>query len=89
MLFAFASACTTAPETNQLNNEPGSTDVIICEQPRPQVCTREYNPVCATLDDGQIKTYATGCTSCADVNVQSYTPGACASDAETSSLSRF
>ncbi len=58
-------------------NEPGATDVILCEEPRPQICTREYKPVCATLQDGSSKTYATGCTSCSDSSVKSYQPGEC------------
>lgn len=67
---------TTNTEKNNLN-EPGILDVIICEEPRPQICTREYNPVCATLKDGSIKTGSTGCTSCSDAEVVSYKMGAC------------
>ena len=52
-------------------------DIVICQQPRPQICTREYNPVCATLKDGSLRTGATGCSACADPDVVSYTRGAC------------
>jgi len=64
-------------EKNDINIEPGALDIILCEEPRPQICTREYNPVCAKLQDGSVKTYATGCTSCADSKVEGYTKGAC------------
>ena len=58
-------------------NEPGVLDIILCEEPRPQICTREYDPVCATLKDGSTKTGSTGCTSCSDPEVMGYKKGAC------------
>jgi len=58
-------------------NEPGALDIILCEEPRPQICTREYDPVCATLKDGSTRTGATGCTSCSDSEVVGYKVGAC------------
>ena len=59
-----------------------------CESPRPQICTREYNPVCAVKDTGvrcvttpcpsaEEVTYATGCTACSDSKVIKHRPGAC------------
>jgi len=59
-----------------------------CKEPRPQICTREYRPVCATRDTGircvttpcdsqEFKTYGNGCTACADTNVSEYRSGAC------------
>lgn len=72
------AACATIGEEDQdMNKEPGALDLILCEEPRPQICTREYDPVCAKLEDGSEKTYATGCTSCSDLKVKSYKKGAC------------
>ncbi len=51
--------------------------LIICEPPRPQRCTREYNPVCAILKNGSSRTDATGCTACSDAQVVAYMMGAC------------
>ena len=70
---------TTSDEKNDLNdiNEPGALDLILCEEPRPQICTREYDPVCATLNDGSTITGSTGCTSCSDLEVVGYKKGAC------------
>lgn len=77
-LSLFHLACaTTSDEKNEINNEPGASDLILCEEPRPQVCTHEYNPVCATLQDGSTKTGSTGCTSCSDPDVVGYKMGAC------------
>ena len=71
-------ACATSSgEKNKIDYEPGALDLIICEEPRPQICTREYNPVCATLKDGSTKTGSTGCTSCSDPEVVGYKMGAC------------
>ena len=64
-------------EKSRQQYEPGELDLFLCEEPRPQICTREYDPVCAKLQDGSVKTYATGCTSCADSSVVGYTKGAC------------
>tara|TARA_R100000005_G_scaffold79178_4_gene46358 strand:- start:7059 stop:7367 length:309 start_codon:yes stop_codon:yes gene_type:complete len=53
----------------------------VCTEPRPQVCTMEYNPVCALRDGGQRETLASPCNACADAGVVSHTPGVCDSDA--------
>jgi len=74
------SACTSQPKATLPYTQ--------CKEPRPQICTREYRPVCAEVDTGircvttpcastKLKTYATGCTACADPKVIGYRPGAC------------
>ena len=69
--------CTTSADEKNDINDPGALDLILCEEPRPQICTREYNPVCATLKDGSKRTGSTGCTSCSDPKVVGYKKGAC------------
>ena len=65
-----------------------------CSNPRPEICTREFRPVCAARDKGircvttpcdtwQYKTYGNACTACADNTVSHFRVGAC--EAETSS----
>ena len=65
-----------------------SSVYIKCKDPRPQICTREYIPVCAIKNTGvecvtapcpttEEKTYATGCTACADPKVIKYKQGKC------------
>jgi hypothetical protein len=52
---------------------------------RPEICTREYLPVCGLREveaaDGatsrEWKTYSTGCTACSDPSVIGYVEGAC------------
>ncbi len=55
---------------------PEST-VIECSEPRPQVCTMEYNPVCAHLSGGGQKEFASACNACASDAVGGYVSGAC------------
>ena len=49
----------------------------VCEEPRPQVCTMDYRPVCGTLAGGSVKTYANGCGACGDASVTSLVEGEC------------
>jgi hypothetical protein len=62
-------------------HEPQSTetssDLVQCTEPRPRLCTQQYDPVCAELKDGTKQTYASGCVACSDANVVSYRAGAC------------
>ena len=66
------SACTgtVTPDTS-------SSEGVTCVDPRPQVCTMEYNPVCVVLSDGSSKLYSSPCNACADDAVKNYLPGAC------------
>ena len=48
-----------------------------CEDPRPQVCTADYRPVCGALGDASLKTYSNGCSACGDSNVTSWVAGEC------------
>ena len=59
-----------------------------CTNPRPQVCTMDYRPVCATRDTGircvsapcpssEKRTYSNGCGACSDPKVSGYVPDAC------------
>lgn len=55
----------------------GTADLTQCADPRPQVCTMEYNPTCATLVAGGVKEYASPCNACADDKVAGYVSGSC------------
>lgn len=53
-------------------------DLVTCTEPRPQICTMQYDPVCARIGEGdkaQWKTYASDCSACSDPEVTAYTPG--------------
>ena len=55
----------------------GFSAETICKDPRPAVCTMDYTPVCGTLNDKSVKTYANGCGACSNANVVSYVSGEC------------
>jgi len=55
----------------------GDQEMVACPEVRPQICTHEYRPVCAQLQDGNLKTYSNGCTACSDPAVTGYREGAC------------
>ncbi len=57
--------------------QPTPTLVTQCSDPRPQVCTMEYAPVCADLVAGGKKQYASACNACADDAVSGYLKGEC------------
>lgn len=57
--------------------QPTDSAVTQCAKPRPQVCTMEYAPVCATgIQGGEIQ-YSSGCNACADDAIAGYILGAC------------
>lgn len=56
---------------------PTPTLFTQCAAERPQVCTMEYNPVCANVQSGGQKTYSSPCNACADDAVLEYLAGAC------------
>ena len=60
-----------------------STGPIACAEPRPQVCTMIYAPVCAEHRDGHRETHASDCNACADDTVVAHTAGPCEPLADT------
>ena len=72
-LVVLLSACATSSQ----DETALAVATQVCEEPRPQVCTMDYRPVCASLADGSVKTYSNGCSACGDAAVSSWTEGAC------------
>ena len=62
------------------NGQTGNAATLLsaCQSPRPQVCTREFVPVCGKLDSGDLETFDNACSACADEAVEGYYPSACA-----------
>ncbi|RLA42311.1 MAG: hypothetical protein DRR06_10305 [Gammaproteobacteria bacterium] len=52
--------------------EPEMLSMTACEEPRPQICTMIYDPVCGITKTGIRKTYASDCSACADENVAGF-----------------
>jgi len=68
LLVLLLAACETTPTPSLVTQ---------CADPRPQVCTMEYDPVCADLVAGGKQQYASGCNACADDAVSGYLKGEC------------
>jgi alkaline phosphatase D len=63
----------------ELHSIKGSDEqaLVSCPEPRPEVCTQEYRPVCAVRQDGKYRTYSNGCTACTEPEVIGYREGEC------------
>lgn len=79
------ASCATTPEESMENS-----GFVSCPEQRPQICTREYQPVCGHVDTRvrcvtqpcpsvKHQTYSNGCTACADPSVMAYELGSCES----------
>ena len=99
LIFLFITLTLTACQETASNTQSTTTDnttntsttdgLIKCKDPRPEVCTREFRPVCAKKDNGircvttpcpstDDVTYSNACTACSDPDVIAYKPdGAC------------
>ena len=87
LLFSCAAvllACTTPGQSLP----EARASAVKCEDPRPEMCTQHYQPVCATRDNGvrcvttpcdstETRTYSNGCMACADPAVYYYYEGPC------------
>ncbi|MES1210039.1 MAG: hypothetical protein ABUS79_29235 [Pseudomonadota bacterium] len=67
---------------------PASKGYVACEHPRPEICTQEYRPVCASVEhkincitapcpQPGPREYPNGCAACTDPDVFGYVPGTC------------
>jgi hypothetical protein len=59
-------------------DDSGEAGLVTCTDPRPQVCTMQYDPVCGRIGEGDAsewKTYASDCSACGDPQVSAYRPG--------------
>ena len=73
ILISFLIICFTSCDTN---SDKEILDTM-CSEPRQEVCTREYDPVCGYKSDGESKTYSNGCSACAEKEIIGYNNGEC------------
>jgi len=92
-LLLLLAACSQAPVASEPAPPPADPPkqekkVTMCTNPRPEVCTMIYAPVCATRDTGvrcikapcpseEQATRRSGCNACSDDKVISYVDGEC------------
>ena len=86
LLAVLGVACAQVPNKPESAIAPSMT---ACSESRPEVCTMDYRPVCATRDTGircvttpcpstELKTYSNACGACSDAKVLGFIQGACA-----------
>ncbi len=72
--FVIAVVCLTSCASSSSEPQPSMTK---CEDPRPQICTMIYDPVCGVAADGTRKIYASDCSACSHADVIGYEKGEC------------
>jgi hypothetical protein len=95
LLLLLLAACSQAPVASEPSAKPAGdpprqeeNKPVTCTDPRPQVCTMIYAPVCATRDTGvrcittpcpssEQVTKSSSCNACSDPKVISYVKGEC------------
>ncbi len=48
----------------------------LCQEPRPEICTMHYKPVCAEVANELVE-YGNACSACGDPAVNAYQIGSC------------
>ncbi len=70
-----AAACA---QTSVVEETVSSLPVLVaCVEPRPQLCTMQYDPVCGLTGNNQYKTFSNACSACSDASVSAHSPGTC------------
>jgi hypothetical protein len=76
VLLAMGGCAVTEP-TKSNEMKPDNPKRQICREPRPEMCTQQYDPVCGQFSRGGSQTYSNWCSACSDKAVESYVPGEC------------
>ena len=88
-LLLLLCACSQAPVASEPPPRKEEPPVMVmCKDPRPEACTAQYDPVCATRDTGircitapcpssEQKTMGNACSACSDPKVSGWVKGEC------------
>lgn len=93
-LIALTLSLTACASPNLSTESKTTPELTLCPEQRPQICTMDYRPVCATRDTGircvtapcpstEQKTYSNTCSACADVKVIGHIPDECPASSNT------
>jgi len=82
MAIALLVGCAGSESEDALARAPDS-GLRACLDPRPEVCTKQYRPVCGhrcaapPCTEADRRSYGNGCDACADASVRAHRPGRC------------
>jgi len=65
------------PDLESHGSASSGEGLLPCQDPRPEVCTQQYDPVCARHKNGTYQSYANACMACSYPEVQAYRADAC------------
>ena len=79
------AGCAQAGESTETEPAPAVTEerpddasqLSMCTDPRPEICTQNYAPVCGVHEDGSRQTYSNGCMACSNPEVVGSLPEPC------------
>ena len=79
VILALVSGCQSYVKDDHsgTDSDPGA-ELEMCVDPRPEICTMEFAPVCGMRDSGEKESYPNGCGACSNQEVVGYLPGECA-----------
>lgn len=76
----FIAACFLSVAACAHDSHEEEKQITLCKDPRPQMCTMNYTPVCGLIEKKEVKTYGNACGACGDVNVSAYLAEECQAD---------
>ncbi|MCP5209122.1 MAG: hypothetical protein H7A01_18165 [Hahellaceae bacterium] len=71
------SLLTGCASVNGSDQPPLPENLVTCKDPRPEMCTMIYDPVCAYDQQGQGTTASSDCQACGNQNTIGFVKGAC------------
>jgi len=92
LVLAIPSACRSQGPPEGPPAAADAADFTACTDPRPEMCTQDYRPVCGLRDTGvrcvtapcdaatEERTYSNACVACSHADVHGWRPGACAEE---------
>ena len=72
LMASLMTACGSSPKEGRTPKQR----LHQCPDPRPEVCTMDYNPVCAPVGE-ELQTFSNGCGACSERKVKGFYLGAC------------
>jgi hypothetical protein len=78
-ILALVSGCQSYVKDDQsgADSEP-VVEMEMCVDPRSEICTMEFAPVCGVRDGGEKESFPNGCGACSNQEIVGYLPGECA-----------